>query len=368
MSHSLRALVEQLFQPGDTPRAAGAMGAELELIPGYASTGRRALLAPDGYGSGTVGMIRAAARRAGWQESPVAYGAPSWTLDATGGVSGRLSYEPGGQLEISSPVCDTPAELVDWLRYVVGALRDAGDADGIDLLACGVDPFNRIQNVPLVLHAPRYDRMTAYFDRIGPAGVQMMRQTASLQLNVELGPDPLERWRLLNALAPYLTAAFANSRSYAGKDTGCASYRAHLWQVLDPSRTGLAYDATDPIGAYTRFAERAGRILDDDAAHLTTLFPEVRPRCYFEIRSLDAMELDDAERAIALVHALLETPDATAAALAIVGEPDASLLPVAARDGCENALLASRVQALRSLASPRAPHADDASARRAQAR
>jgi glutamate--cysteine ligase len=251
---------------------------------------------------------------------------------------------------------------------VVDALRTAGDAHGIDLLACGVDPFNRIQDVPLVLHAPRYERMTAYFERVGPAGVQMMRQTASLQLNVELGPEPLERWRLLNALAPYLTAAFANSRSYAGKDTGCASYRAHLWQVLDPSRTGLAYDAEDPVGAYARFAERAGRILDDDAAHLTTLFPEVRPRGYFEIRSLDAMELDDVERAIALVHALLERPGASIAALAITGEPDPSLLPMAAREGCENAVLASRGLALTSLASPPSPHAGDASARPARGR
>lgn len=364
MSDSLRALVERLFQPGDGARPAGAIGAELELIPVYATTGHRALLEPDANGTGTIGMIRAAATRAGWSQSVDAYGAPAWTIGGARGGAGRISYEPGGQIEISSPVCDAPTELIEWLRHVVATLRAAGDADGIDLLACGVDPFNRIQDVPLVLHAPRYERMTTYFERIGPSGVQMMRQTASLQLNVELGPDPLERWRLLNALAPYLTAAFANSRAYAGKDTGCASYRAHLWQALDASRTGLAYDARDPIGAYVRFAERAGRILDDDAAHLTTLFPEVRPRGYFEIRSLDAMELDDAARAITLVHALLERPGATDAALAIVGEPDASLLPVAARDGCESALLASRVRSLMSLAEPPAPlHADVASAR-----
>lgn len=365
MTDSLRTLVERLFQPGDTARPAGAIGAELELIPVYAGTGSRALPQPDANGGGTIAMIRTAASGVAWREVSDGYGAPAWMLDDAGSATGRISYEPGGQLEISSPVCDTPTQLMGWLRRVVGALRVAGDAHDIDLLACGVDPFNRIQDVPLVLHAPRYERMTAYFERIGPSGVQMMRQTASLQLNVELGPDPLERWRLLNALAPYLTAAFANSRSYAGKDTGCASYRAHLWQALDPSRTGLAYDARDPVGAYARFAERAGRILDDDAAHLTTLFPEVRPRGYFEIRSLDAMELDDAERAITLVHALLEHPGATAAALAIVGEPDASLLPIAARDGCESPHLASRVQSLMALVSlpgSRLP-AGDASAR-----
>lgn len=359
MTAPLSALVAALFQPTGTPRASGAIGAELELIPIHAASRRRAAPRADARGPGTTEVVRRAGVRAGWLESADAYGAPSWrTQDST--RAGRISYEPGGQLEISSPVFDSAEELIAFLTDVVGALRTAASEHGIDLLTVGVDPFNSIDDVPLVLHAPRYDRMTAHFERIGPSGIRMMRQTASLQLNVELGPRPLERWRLMNAIAPYLTAAFATSRTYAGEATGYASYRAHLWQTLDPSRTGIPYDADDPVAAYARFAAAATRILDDDAAHLTTLFPEVRPRGYFELRSLDAMELDDAARAIRFVHALVTDEERARAALEIVGEPDPALLSAAARDGLRDATLRSRVDALFTLAALTEPGDDDA--------
>jgi glutamate--cysteine ligase len=348
---SLRTLVEGLFRPPATLRNPGSIGAELELIPVHAATRRRALPVTGERGTGVVEVVRAAASAPGWVEATDAYGAPSWRIAEPAGT-GHISFEPGGQIEISSPVFDDAASLVAFLRQTVGALRDAAEAHGIELLTVGVDPYNPIDDVPLVLHAPRYDRMTAHFERIGPSGVRMMRQTASLQLNVELGARPLDRWRLFNALAPYLVAAFATSSEYAGAETRYASYRAHLWQTLDASRTGLPYDADDPVGAYHRFAVGAGRILGDDAAHLTTLFPEVRPRGYFELRSLDAMPLDAAERAIRMVHALV-TDDALArAALDTVGEPDAALLGVAARDGLRDATIRARVEALLALTAP----------------
>lgn len=351
MTTSLHTLVDALFQPALARQAPGAIGAELELIPVHAATRRRALPLADDRGGGTIDVVRLAGGRHGWREATDRYGAPSWHIGRAP-RAGRISYEPGGQIEISSPVFDAPDALIGFLAGTVTALRGAADDKGIELLAVGVDPFNPIDDVPLVLHAPRYDRMTAHFERIDPAGVRMMRQTASLQINVELGPHPLERWRLLNAIAPYLTAAFATSAAYAGRATGYASYRAHLWQRLDPSRTGIPYDATDPVGAYARFAATAARILDDDAAHLSTLFPEVRPRGYFELRSLDAMEPDVAGRAIRLVHALVANEDRARAALAIAGDPDRALLPIVARAGMQDTTIRARVDALLALTSP----------------
>lgn len=351
MTASLRTLVDALFRPAGAVHAPGAMGAELELIPIHSATHRRALPTPSERGAGTVDVVRLASARHGWHEATDGYGAPSWRTDDAR-ASGRITYEPGGQLEISSPVFENPDALIDSLGETVAALRSAAREHGIDLLAIGVDPFNDVDDVPLVLHAPRYERMTAHFERIGPSGVRMMRQTASLQLNVELGPRVLERWRLFNELAPYLVGAFATSPVYAGNPTPYASYRAHLWQTLDPSRTGLPYDARDPVDAYARFAAGAARILEDDAAHLTTLFPEVRPRGYFELRSLDAMEIDAAERAIRLVHALVTDEDRARAALEIVGTPDPALLAIAAREGMNDDTLRSGIEALLALTAP----------------
>ena len=142
----------------------------------------------------------------------------------------------------------------------------------------------------------------------------MMRQTAALQINVERGPEPLSRWLLLNSITPAVVALFSNSTSYAGKRVNHASYRAHLWRTLDDSRTGIAYDESDPVARYLNFAldayaMRSGNRtqpyetfrewmrrpdvgLDDWYFHLTTLFPEVRPKEYFELRSADTIEAE----------------------------------------------------------------------------
>jgi glutamate--cysteine ligase len=179
----------------------------------------------------------------------------------------------------------------------------------------------------------------------------MMRQTASLHVSVELGPSVMDRWALLNSLAPYLTASYANSSIYAGATTGYASYRSRLWQTLDNTRTGLPFDQVDPIGAYARFASRAGRILDDDRAHLTTLFPEIRPRGYFEIRSLDSMEPDRIEAALMFISGLIHDPGAAASAQQVLGAPDAALLGRAAEYGRSDPFINARLESLEKIAA-----------------
>src|SRR5258705_2612310 len=123
----------------------------------------------------------------------------------------------------------------------------------IVLLALGGVRYNDNEAIPLQLHRDRYTGMTSYYDSIGPSGVQMMRQTAALQINLERGGDPKSRWRLLNALAPIVVALFANSRQYARKATGWASYRAQVWRTLGPSATGIIYDQADHIELYLGF-------------------------------------------------------------------------------------------------------------------
>lgn len=339
----MRERVAALFRPLRTDPLATGIGAELELIPVRADGSGRATIGDTPDGPGTAHAVGRLAACVGWDPLPLAYGAPAWSLPG----GGRLSYEPGGQLEIGSPVYDAPVPLAHWLGDVVGTLRAACGEHGIALFLTGVDPIAAIEEVPLALAAPRYLRMAEHFARIGPAGARMMRQTASLQVSVELGPDPLARWRYLNALTPYLVAAAANSRVYGGADTGHASYRAHLWRTLDPARTGLPWSPGDPIGAYARFAAAAPRIVEGDAdAHLTTLFPEVRPRGYFEIRSMDAVELPRAARLLAWIHTLVYDPERAAAAAALIGDPDEDLLQRAGEAGEQDAVIAARLHEL----------------------
>jgi glutamate--cysteine ligase len=243
--------------------------------------------------------------------------------------------------------------VIDSTQNLVKKLRATMSTSGIELLARGVDPFNAIDAVPLQLQRERYAGMTRYFDSIGPSGVQMMRQTAALQINLERGEDPKSRWRLLNGLAPIIVALFANSRQYAGKATQWASYRAHLWRTLDPSRTGIIYDEAAPAERYLAFAlnavamrgdgpeYRAFRELIGDPAtsredwlfHLSTLFPEVRPKEFFELRSADVIEPDALAAPVVFVTSLVYDDEAAHRASELIPSPSEKLLERAGRLG-----------------------------------
>jgi glutamate--cysteine ligase len=357
---------QRLFssQSSDSPHT---IGVELELIPVYATTRLPAL--PRGPGrASTVEVLSRLGATYGWKEEASDNDPPSWSL-ADGA---RISFEPGGQIEISSAPHATASSVISALQKVVTSIRPAMKSAGIDLVAAGVDPCNDIDVVPLQLLRDRYTRMTRFFDSIGPSGVRMMRQTAAVQINVERGPVPLERWRLLNSLAPYVVALFANSRDYAGRATKHASYRAHLWRTLDPSRTGLPYASSDPAEQYLQFALDAKAMRSSDGGrpwssfrdwirtgapteedwsfHLSTLFPEVRPKEFFEIRSADAVDSDSLAAPVVFVVGLVYDNESAARASEIAGPPDEELLERAGRAGLADPEIRRAVTELTQLA------------------
>jgi glutamate--cysteine ligase len=340
---------QRLFSPTRS-RNPYAIGLELELIPVHQSTRAPALAAKDGQTS-TAEILSQLGRRESWLEESADGDPPSWTLKD----GSRISFEPGGQIEISTAPQPTASVVIDSTQNLVALLREEMSNAGIELVARGVDPYNNIDAVPLQLHRDRYTGMTRYFNSIGPSGVRMMRQTAALQINLERGEDPKSRWRLLNALAPIVVALFANSRQYAGKPTEWASYRAQLWRTLDSSRTGIAYDEAAHAPRYlafalNAFAIRSGRDgpgyrtfrewmndpavnMDDWLFHLSTLFPEVRPKEFFELRSADTIEPDTLAAPVLFITGLVYDEESAHHAIELTGAPSEKLLQRAGRLG-----------------------------------
>jgi glutamate--cysteine ligase len=340
---------ERLFSPtrSPTPRA---IGLELELIPFHQATHAPAL-ATRSEQTSTTEVLSLLGRREGWREQSSNGDPPSWDLKD----GAHISFEPGGQIEISTAPLPTASAVIDSAQSLVTKLRGAMSSAGIELVAKGVDPYNDIDAVPLQLRRDRYTNMTRYFNSIGPAGVRMMRQTAALQMNLERGEDPKSRWRLLNGLVPIVVALFANSQVYARKSTQWASYRAQLWRTLDPSRTGIIYDETRHVERYLRFAldaiamrggngglaYRAFREWIHDPAisredwlfHLSTLFPEVRAKEFFELRSADTIEPDALAAPVVFVTGLVYDEESARDALDLLGTPSVELLERGGRLG-----------------------------------
>jgi glutamate--cysteine ligase len=339
---------QRLFAPTRSAHP-NAIGLELELIPLHQSMHTRAVATRDEPAS-TVGVLSRLGNSLGWNEQSNGEDPPSWKLED----GAHISFEPGGQIEISTAPLRTASEVIDSTQKLVALIRDAMIKVGIELLARGVDPYNDIKVVPLQLNRDRYTAMTRYFDSVGPAGVGMMRQTAALQINLERGEHPESRWRLLNGLAPIVVALFANSRIYAGKRSEWASYRAQLWRTLDPSRTGIVYDEAGHVERYLAFALDARALRSGDGGayrtfrewmsdpavtredwlfHLSTLFPEVRPKDFFELRSADTIEPDALAAPVVFVTGLVYDEEAAQRAIGQIGVPSDKLLERAGQFG-----------------------------------
>ena len=283
----------------------------------------------------------------------------------------RLTFEPGGQIEYSSAPHPTGSALLADVESALSDIAEALRSIRCSLLFAGLDPGTPITEVPLQLDAPRYRRMDEYFASRGLAGRRMMRQTASVQVCIDVGDAPLERWRLLASLAPVAAAMFANSPMDTGRFTGERSRRRRIWAELDPSRTGLRALGADPVEEYLDFALAAPAFLlgddpgraepferwivkgasrEDWITHLSTLFPDVRPRGYFEFRVADAVGGDALPALLALVAGIAWHSPSAIAALRVLPAPDGSLMSRAARAGLGDPLLASAARYASDLA------------------
>jgi glutamate--cysteine ligase len=350
-------LYEEAFagaKPDRSPRR--QLGAEVEFIPVEAASGVRCPIEAEGVLS-TLPLLRGFGSRQGWLEGRTSKGTPCFSLPP----GGTITYEPGGQLEYASPPCPGASSLLNLIRSVIHPLRAAALAEGIDLLPIGIDPFNSIERAPLLIGARRYRLMAEYFGKLGPAGAQMMRQTASFQVNLDFENEPWLQWKVANAMAPYVTAIFANSPIYRGNPSGYQSTRAAVWQAVDPSRTGLPFDEREPIKAYLEFALRAPAMLlptvdgvyhsfadwlkkadlshDEWHEHLSSLFPEVRPRGHLELRSIDAIAAEWYAAPLALTAGVLYDGKALSDAAGLLGPADPELLARAARSGLHDPIL-----------------------------
>jgi glutamate--cysteine ligase len=261
--------------------------------------------------------------------------------------------------------------VVDLLHGHLKPLVEVAWGEGVGLWCRGLDPKNPVEGAVQYVESERYARQAAHYDRRGFWGRRMMLQTAAIHVNVDFGSDPGAVWRVANAAAPVWTAMFANSPVLEGRPSEHRSARAAQWRRLDSTRTGLFSTTSDPGAAYLDFALAADSFLEGAAGspcapfsvwlergadrrawhrHLTTLFPEVRPRGYLELRSFDALQPRWYAAPLTLVVGLLYDPEAREGARILLPEPTPELLEVAGREGLRNPGLARTALDLAELA------------------
>ncbi len=302
------------FTAAEKPRERWRIGTEYEKVAVRVSDGHAVpFLGPHGIEA----LLGRMAERYGWK--PVVEDGRTVAL---GGPKASITLEPGGQLELSGEVCDSihcaRAEFAQHIDQIV----TIGDELGIAFLGLGMQPISRLDEIEMVPKR-RYRIMGPHMERVGTLGLRMMKQTATVQVNMDYGSeaDAMMKMRVGMGLAPLLTAMFANSPLCDGRLNKFMSFRGHVWTDTDPARCGLLpfifrssagfedyveyalgvpmyfivrdgewFDMTaHTFGDFLQHGFRGHRAtMSDWNSHLTTLFPEVRLKGYIELRSVDS--------------------------------------------------------------------------------
>lgn len=308
-----------VFHASEKPAKTHLLGAEAEKFGVHEQTG-----APLAYaGDHGVARVLDALTRFGWQPERETDSGPVIAL-RRGAAS--ITLEPGAQLELSGAalpdVHEVHAEFVQHMTELADISRDMQLA----WLGTGFHPLAAQADLPWV-PKQRYAIMREYLPPLGSAAHDMMRRTATVQVNIDYAneEDAMRKLRVGLLLSPLLNALTANSPFRERARSDKKSLRGNVWLHMDPARSGMVRRVLAKKRAgYRDYAEwaldagmflvkRNGRVvantgqtfrdflangfegeratLGDWKLHLNTLFPEVRLKNTLELRSCDSLPL-----------------------------------------------------------------------------
>jgi glutamate--cysteine ligase len=301
------------FRAGEKPKARWRVGTEHEKLGFFAAT-RQPI--PYEGANGIHALLEGFAQRFGWQR--VLEGS---NIIALTREQASITLEPGGQFELSGAPLSSTHEAKAELDRHVAELSALSREMGLLWLNVGRNPTIPSAQMP-VMPKERYAIMRRYLPTKGARALDMMVGTGTVQTNFDYcnERDMARKLRLAMAIAPFVTALFANSPFADGRPTGMRSTRAYVWKAVDPDRCGIlpaVFREDFGYQDYVNYAldvpmffiHRAGHYLDtagrsfreflergldgerptqeDWTLHLTTLFPDARLKSFIELRMAD---------------------------------------------------------------------------------
>lgn len=319
------------FRPSDYgdqyPNWPGMVGIEIEMLP-IGPEGQKVL--PLFSHQGSSDILCSLSEQKGWQ-AEFQEGSRK-LLRVLLDKGDQITFEPGGQIEFSSIPYPCLSEALGRAQTIQKDLQQAFRSHKVKLRQLGINPWQTVEDIGLQMQKPRYQAMDQFYQSLGPEGARMMRQTCTVQVNLDFGADELtlaKRYLAAQLLAPFATALFAYSPYVDGKKTPHKSHRAAIWQGMDRTRRGFPSllklrERLDKAACVEAYLESllAGRVtfiegldyavqskeltlarwleegvngvypvLQDFLNHLSLHFLEVRPRGFMELRSIDCQSV-----------------------------------------------------------------------------
>ncbi|WP_372776141.1 glutamate--cysteine ligase [Mangrovibacterium sp.] len=232
-----------------------------------------------------------------------------------------ITLEPGGQFELSGKNFKTIHHTFMETKRHFDELKLICQQFGFFSLPMGVDPLWSVEEIPW-MPKKRYDIMKAYMPTKGKLGLDMMANTATIQVNLDYAneKDMVQKMRIAQALQPFASAIFANSPFTNGKPNGYQTYRTQIWNDTDPDRCGFQSFIFDESFGFERWVDylldvpmyfiyhnnqylpangitfrefmngkhQEEATMEDWEIHTSTVFPDVRLKQFIEMRGADA--------------------------------------------------------------------------------
>ncbi len=172
--------------------------------------------------------------RFGWE--PVMEGDNVIALKQKGGA---ISLEPAGQLELSGAPLENIHQTCDEVSGHLQQVKVIAREMGIGFIGLGYRPDGKTEDMPWMPKG-RYKIMGDYMPKVGTMGLEMMKSTCTVQVNLDFDTEEtmVEMFRVSLALQPIATAIWANSPFKNGAPNGFLSYRSHIWTDTDNDRCG----------------------------------------------------------------------------------------------------------------------------------
>ena len=264
----------------------------------------------------------------------------------------KITVEPGGQIELSDAPRKSLLEAHSSLQAYLKLLKKAVSSFDGRLLFHGVQPVHSLGTLPF-FPKNRYRIMYTHMLKTGSLGQWMMKASAGVQVSIDyISIEDLQRkFVFLNRLTPFLTGLFANSPIIIGSPSGYLSYRSHILENTDNSRSGLPETFLSDnfrLEDYINWALKAtpyhlmheGEVVqttdwnfqqllegkhpdlkitpEDWEDHLGMLFPDIRIKNILEVRVVDSVPPQYALAVPALVGTLLYDESAFSSAQSIL--------------------------------------------------
>ncbi len=167
------------------------------------------------------------------------------------------SLEPGGQVEWASRPAFTIHDLNDELNVIKKAVESVSSEMKLTVVDLGLDPVYSPNDIKLI-NQKKYQLMHKRFTSSGHYGSWMMRNTASIQVNIDLldKQDAEECGFIAECISPFAAMLFSNAPFMENKPVGFENIRYQIWEDTDPSRCGhfIDHGMSSMSGLLTQFA------------------------------------------------------------------------------------------------------------------